>query len=84
MAECLARIEVTQDSLNAYRIVRGAAALAEAYAADRELAAGGGPTVARPANSEPLLVSVAARLEAESGRHERRPPQAPATDSPVA
>jgi amidase len=38
--EALARIEATQPSLNAFRIVRGQAALAEADAADRELAAG--------------------------------------------
>ncbi|MFI9803010.1 amidase [Streptomyces sp. NPDC052301] len=37
----LARIEATQPTLNAFRIVRGEAALAEAEAADRELAAGG-------------------------------------------
>ncbi|MFF8479959.1 amidase [Streptomyces antibioticus] len=36
----LARIGATQDSLNAFRIVRAEAALAEADAADRELAAG--------------------------------------------
>ncbi|SEC69502.1 amidase [Streptomyces sp. 3213] len=36
----LARIEATQASLNAFRIVRREAALAEADAADRELAAG--------------------------------------------
>ncbi|MEU0051922.1 amidase [Streptomyces sp. NPDC006309] len=36
----LARIEATQPSLNAFRIVRAEAALAEADAADRELAAG--------------------------------------------
>ncbi|MFF4702958.1 amidase [Streptomyces sp. NPDC001288] len=41
VADCLARIEATQDSLNAFRIVRRSAALAEAEAADRELAAGG-------------------------------------------
>jgi amidase len=38
--EALARIEATQPSLNAFRIVRARAALAEADAADRELAAG--------------------------------------------
>ena len=38
--EALARIEATQPSLNAFRIVRAQAALAEADAADRELAAG--------------------------------------------
>ncbi|MFF7981682.1 amidase [Streptomyces sp. NPDC007901] len=37
---CLARIEATQGSLNAFRIVRTSAALAEADAADRELADG--------------------------------------------
>ena len=36
----LARIEATQSSLNAFRIVRAQAALAEADAADKELAAG--------------------------------------------
>ncbi|MFB7507866.1 amidase [Streptomyces broussonetiae] len=36
----LARIEATQPTLNAFRIVRAEAALAEAAAADRELAAG--------------------------------------------
>jgi amidase len=38
--ETLVRIEATRDSLNAFRIVRAEAALAEADAADRELAAG--------------------------------------------
>lgn len=38
--EALARIEATQSSLNAFRIVRTKAALAEADAADKELAAG--------------------------------------------
>ncbi|MEU6259704.1 amidase [Streptomyces sp. NPDC047043] len=38
--EALARIEATQSSLNAFRIVRTEAALAEADAADKELAAG--------------------------------------------
>ncbi|MFE6821373.1 amidase [Streptomyces sp. NPDC057690] len=37
----LARIEASQGTLNAFRIVRAEAALAEADAADRELAAGG-------------------------------------------
>ncbi|WP_317446655.1 amidase [Streptomyces collinus] len=37
----LARIEATQPTLNAFRVVRAEAALAEADAADRELAAGG-------------------------------------------
>ncbi|MGY1582002.1 amidase [Streptomyces sp. MN13] len=41
VTEALARIEATQGSLNAFRIVRAEAALAEADAADRELAAGG-------------------------------------------
>ncbi|MGW3633957.1 amidase, partial [Streptomyces sp. NPDC005122] len=36
----LARIDATQPSLNAFRVVRAEAALAEADAADRELAAG--------------------------------------------
>ncbi|MFD8042459.1 amidase [Streptomyces chartreusis] len=38
--EALARIEATQGSLNAFRVVRAEAALAEAEAADRELATG--------------------------------------------
>ncbi|MGX4688256.1 amidase [Streptomyces sp. JNUCC 63] len=38
--QTLARIEATQPSLNAFRIVRASCALAEADAADRELAAG--------------------------------------------
>ncbi|MFG1664750.1 amidase [Streptomyces sp. Y7] len=38
--EALARIEASQGSLNAFRVVRAEAALAEADAADRELAAG--------------------------------------------
>ncbi|MEU2426788.1 amidase [Streptomyces sp. NPDC007851] len=50
--ECLARIEATQDSLNAFRIVRRSAALAEADAADRELAAG----VRRPLLGVPVAV----------------------------
>ncbi|MFF7472295.1 amidase [Streptomyces sp. NPDC008092] len=50
--ECLARIEATQDSLNAFRIVRRTAALAEAEAADRELAAG----VRRPLLGVPVAV----------------------------
>jgi amidase len=41
VAETLARIEATQGSVNAFRLVRAEAALAEAEAADRELAAGG-------------------------------------------
>ncbi|MER6472307.1 amidase [Streptomyces collinus] len=39
--QALARIEATQPTLNAFRVVRAEAALAEADAADRELAAGG-------------------------------------------
>ncbi|GGW10764.1 putative amidase AmiA2 [Streptomyces capoamus] len=39
--QALARIEATRTTLNAFRIVRAQAALAEAEAADRELAAGG-------------------------------------------
>ncbi|MES4887914.1 amidase [Streptomyces sp. NPDC096012] len=38
--QALARIDATQPTLNAFRIVRAEAALAEAEAADRELAAG--------------------------------------------
>ncbi|MER6328732.1 amidase [Streptomyces sp. NPDC001034] len=38
---CLARIEASRPVLNAFRVVRAEAALAEADAADRELAAGG-------------------------------------------
>ncbi|ARP68839.1 amidase [Streptomyces pluripotens] len=38
--QTLARIEATQSAVNAFRIVRAEAALAEADAADRELAAG--------------------------------------------
>ncbi|MEV8592568.1 amidase [Streptomyces sp. NPDC052012] len=48
----LARIEATQSSLNAFRIVRGEAALAEAEAADRDLAAG----VRRPLLGVPVAV----------------------------
>ncbi|WP_217214281.1 amidase [Streptomyces sp. AC550_RSS872] len=40
VAEALARIEATQGSLNAFRVIRAEAALAEAKAADAELAAG--------------------------------------------
>ncbi|WP_371667823.1 amidase [Streptomyces sp. NBC_00289] len=40
VAEALARIDASQGSLNAFRIVRAEAALAEADAADAELAAG--------------------------------------------
>ncbi|WP_046734270.1 amidase [Streptomyces humi] len=50
--ESLARIEATQGSLNAFRIVRTSAALAEAEAADRELAAG----VRRPLLGVPVAV----------------------------
>ena len=48
----LARIEATQGTLNAFRIVRTEAALAEAEAADRELAAG----VRRPLLGVPVAV----------------------------
>ncbi|MEV4232140.1 amidase, partial [Streptomyces bobili] len=48
----LARIEATQDTLNAFRIVRTEAALAEADAADRELAAG----LRRPLLGVPVAV----------------------------
>ncbi|MEU9391056.1 amidase [Streptomyces sp. NPDC048324] len=48
----LARIEATQGSLNAFRIVRAEAALAEADAADEELAAG----VRRPLLGVPVAV----------------------------
>ncbi|GAA4084305.1 amidase [Streptomyces shaanxiensis] len=41
VAQALARIEATQGSLNAFRVVRTEAALAEAEVADKELAAGG-------------------------------------------
>ncbi|MGW1627054.1 amidase [Streptomyces sp. NPDC002172] len=50
--ECLARVEATQGSLNAFRIVRRTAALTEADAADRELAAG----VRRPLLGVPVAV----------------------------
>jgi amidase len=40
VAQALARIEATQGSINAFRVVRAEAALAEAEAADKELAAG--------------------------------------------
>ncbi|RZB14543.1 amidase [Streptomyces sp. F001] len=48
----LTRIEETQDTLNAFRIVRAQAALAEAEAADRDLAAG----VRRPLLGVPVAV----------------------------
>ncbi|MFI2758999.1 amidase [Streptomyces echinatus] len=48
----LARIEATQPTLNAFRIVRTEAALAEAEAVDRELAAG----VRRPLLGVPVAV----------------------------
>ncbi|MCX5063183.1 amidase [Streptomyces sp. NBC_00201] len=48
----LARIEATQTSLNAFRLVRAEAALAEAEAADKELAAG----VRRPLLGVPVAV----------------------------
>ncbi|MEU6665726.1 amidase [Streptomyces sp. NPDC046727] len=50
--QALARIEATQPTLNAFRIVRAEAALAEAEAADRELAAG----VRRPLLGVPVAV----------------------------
>ncbi|MBL1086140.1 amidase [Streptomyces actinomycinicus] len=50
--QALTRIEATQPSLNAFRIVRAEAALAEAEAADRELAAG----VRRPLLGVPVAV----------------------------
>jgi len=50
--ETLARIEATQASLNAFRIVRTEAALAEAEAADKELAAG----VRKPLLGVPVAV----------------------------
>ncbi len=48
----LARIEATQSSVNAFRLVRTEAALAEAQAADDELAAG----VRRPLLGVPVAV----------------------------
>ncbi|WP_405740803.1 amidase [Streptomyces sp. NBC_00028] len=50
--QTLARIEADQGSLNAFRIVRAEAALAEADAADKELAAG----VRRPLLGVPVAV----------------------------
>ncbi|MFH8336882.1 amidase [Streptomyces sp. AM6-12] len=50
--QALARIEASRPVLNAFRIVRAEAALAEADAADRELAAGG----RRPLLGVPLAV----------------------------
>lgn len=50
--QALARIAATQDTLNAFRIVRNEAALAEADAADQELAAG----VRRPLLGVPVAV----------------------------
>ncbi|MDC0766724.1 amidase [Streptomyces sp. HD] len=52
VAQALARIEATQGSLNAFRVVRAEAALAEADAADEELAAG----VRRPLLGVPVAV----------------------------
>ncbi|KMS71187.1 amidase [Streptomyces viridochromogenes] len=52
VAEALARIEATQGTLNAFRVVRAEAALAEAKAADVELAAG----VRRPLLGVPVAV----------------------------
>ncbi|WP_037885583.1 amidase [Streptomyces viridochromogenes] len=52
VARTLARIEATQGSLNAFRVVRAEAALAEAKAADVELAAG----VRRPLLGVPVAV----------------------------
>ncbi|MFE0453881.1 amidase [Streptomyces sp. NPDC058914] len=50
--QALARIEATQGTLNAFRVVRTEAALAEAEAADRELAAG----VRKPLLGVPVAV----------------------------
>ncbi|MET7473656.1 amidase [Streptomyces sp. NPDC005648] len=52
LERALARIEATQGSLNAFRVVRTRAALAEADAADRELAAG----VRKPLLGVPVAV----------------------------
>ncbi|MGW1893586.1 amidase [Streptomyces sp. NPDC002004] len=56
--QALARIEATQPTLNAFRRVRAEAALAEADAADRELAAGAAPDEAahRPLLGVPVAV----------------------------
>jgi amidase len=50
--QALARIEATQATVNAFRVVRAEAALAEAEAADRELSAG----VRRPLLGVPVAV----------------------------
>ncbi|MDF3142110.1 amidase family protein, partial [Streptomyces sp. T21Q-yed] len=52
VAAALARIEATQGTLNAFRVVRAEAALVEAKAADAELAAG----VRRPLLGVPVAV----------------------------
>ncbi|MET9971085.1 amidase [Streptomyces sp. NPDC006356] len=52
VAEALARIEATQGTLNSFRVVRAEAALAEAKAADVELAAG----VRKPLLGVPVAV----------------------------
>lgn len=52
VAAALARIEATQDTLNAFRVVRNEAALTEAKAADEELAAG----VRKPLLGVPVAV----------------------------
>ncbi|MGW7084180.1 amidase [Streptomyces sp. NPDC054871] len=53
----LARIEASQPVLNAFKLVRAEAALAEADAADRELASGGaGRSQGRPLLGVPLAV----------------------------
>ncbi|MFJ2770420.1 amidase [Streptomyces sp. NPDC087300] len=51
----LARIEAAQPTLNAFKLLRAEAALAEADAADRQLAAGG-PFPGRPLLGVPLAV----------------------------
>ncbi|MEV0637355.1 amidase [Streptomyces sp. NPDC050619] len=53
--QALARIEATQGSLNAFRIVRGEAGLAEAEAADRELAARAAGATGATGVRRPLL-----------------------------